>query len=570
MKRILNAMLLFSIVLGTVGIGVQAKEETMIHTPSDPPSATILDWEKDIWSFSNAPRNFVDGHYRNDKYEEAIDCVELTKKDDTWIGSCFGMSVVAALANEGLLNPECIAPYESISQMKIVDEPSRDTMSLINYYHFMQYKPGGIGTDYVKENYKNLIEAFQNSKYNCAILELSVGVNYNKDLGFLAAHWDWFISNFQHFRGAKNHSVMAYDLHEAEDGCYSFFVYDCNLQCARQKYEEAQQSELPIFEVHISKDYRDVTYIERTRMSWESGSLEEIVYSWETYLIDPVLVCLDTLEEIIDMEPNFTPSLAEANNGFRFEYPVDEEKVDGQASEDNVNNELSEVDTAPDLLNNGVPVELVPNYADIAGEYACFWVGAKMPGTRHDDQVSASWDQWIGWMNVNEEGILYSHLSRPVYFESRGTIDMKLFSGQLSTLTSLSNMRFISRMEEYYVNEEEKDESLYNNNPDKEELVDQVLQEYADMETDARYVFLMSGAEIPSDEELLEVLNYRVENRDGDTSQYQAVIDENYLYCEALHYINFRGYDWIVDGIVSDGYSIMIDLSTGNGFVRWP
>ena len=167
-----------------------------------PDSSKSFTWGQDNWRFTNTYNNFGDGTYRsqiNDQYKEKL-YSNLTNSerytvfssggwlDDTWGGSCYGMSSLLLLAKEGIL------PFNSyrsgankLNDLYLTDSTIK---SLITYYQMLQIK------DVIQQQYRTVPSKSNKETINSIISLLNnnatVLVCFNKN-------------------GWGGHAIIAYD-----------------------------------------------------------------------------------------------------------------------------------------------------------------------------------------------------------------------------------------------------------------------------------------------------------------------------------------------------------------------
>ncbi|MDE5755387.1 MAG: leucine-rich repeat domain-containing protein, partial [Oscillospiraceae bacterium] len=128
----------------------------------------------DNWSFSNSKNYFGENYFLNAEYKtrlfEKLSNVEketMKKKlQKKWGGSCFGMAITSILASNNILMP---SDYQNGTNFlhDITAPPTEDTLSLINYYYFLQYTKAfqqeitNTRRNTNQENLENLIECVQ-------------------------------------------------------------------------------------------------------------------------------------------------------------------------------------------------------------------------------------------------------------------------------------------------------------------------------------------------------------------------------------------------------------------------
>ena len=99
-----------------------------------------LDFSTDVWSFGNSSSVFGSEYYLTEEARTQV--VEQWLPNDAamldraWSGSCFGLSATVVLAKAGLLPFAQLQP-DAASLHDI--EPTDEVLSLINYYHHLQF-----------------------------------------------------------------------------------------------------------------------------------------------------------------------------------------------------------------------------------------------------------------------------------------------------------------------------------------------------------------------------------------------------------------------------------------------
>lgn len=118
-------------------------------TTAAQPESKEFQWDLDNWNFRNSSRYFTHGNYYIsadyfNKLKENLTNTELYYvnqwKDGTWGGSCYGMSSLMVLANEGLLPySDYTSGADSLYEMETPAQSS-EIASLINYYQLLQVR----------------------------------------------------------------------------------------------------------------------------------------------------------------------------------------------------------------------------------------------------------------------------------------------------------------------------------------------------------------------------------------------------------------------------------------------
>lgn len=137
--------------------GIQGKYLTIVGTPgtaaeayavqnqipfrdmnAEPPQGTdmTLDFEKDIWSFGNSGKVFGGDYYLSDTDRERLTELGIsTSSNQSWGGSCVGLSVTVILAKNGVFAPvQLQSGADSLAEI----EPTEDVVSFINYFQRIQ------------------------------------------------------------------------------------------------------------------------------------------------------------------------------------------------------------------------------------------------------------------------------------------------------------------------------------------------------------------------------------------------------------------------------------------------
>ncbi|MBQ1532849.1 MAG: leucine-rich repeat protein [Solobacterium sp.] len=184
---------------------------------------------EDWWQLSEKDREKYKYEIKSGDYSKLVsllDWYQFVKKsqlkadkDDTWGGSCFGMSSAVVLAKEGDLD---IVNFESqyhkigsafLEMNEKGDEDVGNVESMINFYQlrFRINKICDIATNYSNsnqsENLRKIVEKMDEDG-RCVLLNLSIKENKSDSGG---------------------HSVVAYDYKKVSDHEHTFKVYDCSV-----------------------------------------------------------------------------------------------------------------------------------------------------------------------------------------------------------------------------------------------------------------------------------------------------------------------------------------------------
>lgn len=105
----------------------------------NPPDLTV-NYDTDGWYFGNSAAVFGKSYALTDRDRALLDAVETVGTDDMlnsdWSGSCFGLCLTVLLAKNGLLSP---AALQSGAETLAAVQPNGQIVSMINYYHAMQF-----------------------------------------------------------------------------------------------------------------------------------------------------------------------------------------------------------------------------------------------------------------------------------------------------------------------------------------------------------------------------------------------------------------------------------------------
>ncbi|MDE6005756.1 MAG: hypothetical protein K2G88_10280 [Oscillospiraceae bacterium] len=158
----------------------------------------------DNWSFANSSNYFGSNYFINEDYKNRlfgnlsnVEKETVKKKmQRKWGGSCFGMAITSILASNNILIP---SDYQNGTNFlhDITAPPTENTISLINYYYFLQYTNAfqqeitNTRCKTNKENLETLIQCVQDS--SPTLLCFYYGVN-----------------------GSKGHAVVAYGIERAK------------------------------------------------------------------------------------------------------------------------------------------------------------------------------------------------------------------------------------------------------------------------------------------------------------------------------------------------------------------
>lgn len=95
-----------------------------------------MDSQKDCWSFTNSLTSFGGINYLSEEDQALLSSYQLSSSAETeWSGACFGMSISAILAKNGLFSAQMIdRNAESLGDLS----PSPALLSMINFYQLTQ------------------------------------------------------------------------------------------------------------------------------------------------------------------------------------------------------------------------------------------------------------------------------------------------------------------------------------------------------------------------------------------------------------------------------------------------
>lgn len=116
------------------------------------------------------------------------------KPDGLWSGSCLGMSLTVILAKNGLLPPSVMqSGAQSVGEI----EPDPKAISIINYYHMMQFSEQYIRakTPFTPQSFLNMTKAAAHVKNGGSpfLIEvrISSGLHYIVGYGLEEGAWEW-------------------------------------------------------------------------------------------------------------------------------------------------------------------------------------------------------------------------------------------------------------------------------------------------------------------------------------------------------------------------------------------
>ena len=165
--------------------GIQGKYMTIVGTPgtaaeayavqngipfrdmnAEPPHGTdmTLNLETDIWSFGNSGKVFGGDYYLNDTDRQKLTELGIsTSSNQSWGGSCVGLSVTVILAKNGVFTPAQLqADAEYISGITPTDE----VVSFINYYQCSQGRAYDAGrSEHPINQFYRMIQTAKNVQY---------------------------------------------------------------------------------------------------------------------------------------------------------------------------------------------------------------------------------------------------------------------------------------------------------------------------------------------------------------------------------------------------------------------
>lgn len=190
-------------------------------------------WDYDRFSFSNHDSSFgsnktyaITGKYL-DALRVGLNSANWAKiqakMDDSWHGSCFGMSVIYCLCATGRLDPAVFQNIDSSALRNngnylydfVAPKDNMTVWNLVNYYFLQQHRPEsntpGAGRNNASTYWPNLLE---NGEYSRCLVEDLMSTGKPSEISFI------------YDDGA--HAVVGVDCTRRSDGSYAITIWDPN------------------------------------------------------------------------------------------------------------------------------------------------------------------------------------------------------------------------------------------------------------------------------------------------------------------------------------------------------